>query len=130
MPRQRARFVPTSTPRTSSVRWSGSATRTTDRVGKQKCCAWSMSSPMDYVNDTLKATIARPRTPLGPRSPDVRWPPRLAVYARRRRHFCAERPHRLWRENDRDRVIRLAGNNIIVYYIRMKSDLGTASPGL
>ena len=72
--RQREKFVPTSTPRTCSVPWSACATPTTGRAGKPRCCAWSISSSMDYAGRPIRDTIDRPVTLLEPRNPDIRCP--------------------------------------------------------
>src|SRR5580704_10547111 len=47
---------------------------TTERVGKPRCCPWSMSSSMDYAGSQIRDTIDRPVTLSETRSPDVRYP--------------------------------------------------------
>jgi AcrR family transcriptional regulator len=62
-------------PRTCSVLWSACATRTTGRVGKPRCCAWSTSSSMDYAVGAIRDTTDRPVRRRVSRSPDVLRPP-------------------------------------------------------
>ncbi len=66
-------------PKTCSVPWSACATPTTGRVGKPRCCTWSMFSSMDYAGGPIRDTIDRLVTLLEPRSPDVRCPLEAAL---------------------------------------------------